>query len=84
MSLIKLKKALSEQEVVFGTERTIKALKTKKVSEVFISKNCPEDLKERIIKYSKINGANVNELKEINKELGAVCKKPFAVNVCYY
>ena len=75
---------MKEENLVFGTERTLKALKTKKVSEVFVSKNCPEDLKKRILEYSKINGANVNELKEINKELGAACKKPFSVNVCYY
>ncbi|MBT3395229.1 50S ribosomal protein L30 [archaeon] len=83
MSLANLRPALEEKKVVFGTERALKALKSEKVEELFISKNCPIDLKERLIKYAKIKEVLVTELKESNDELGALCKKPFSVNVCY-
>ena len=83
MSLSNLKTALKDNKVVFGTERALKALKNNGAKEVFVSKNCPEDLKETIEKYSKLNEIKVSMLDIFNDELGSVCKKPFSINVCY-
>ncbi|MBT4334471.1 50S ribosomal protein L30 [archaeon] len=83
MSLSSLKAALKEGKVVFGTEKTLKALKNNKVVEVFVSKNCPDELKESIEYYGKLNEITISILDIFNDELGSICKKPFSVSVCY-
>jgi large subunit ribosomal protein L30e len=83
MSLSSLKAALKDGKVVFGTEKTFKALKNNKVTEVFVSKNCPDEFKESIEYYGKLNKIKVSMLDIFNDELGSICKKPFSVSVCY-
>jgi large subunit ribosomal protein L30e len=84
MSLDNLKKAIKEDKLIIGTERTLKSLKKGIVKEVFVSKNCPEDLKNQIKKYVEISGIKISELEETNLEIGTLCKKPFSVNLCCY
>jgi len=84
MSLASLKKALKEKKVILGTERALKLMKNGKVTEVFVSSNCPKEIREQIEYYSGILGCKVNELDIPNTEMGAVCKKPFSVNVICY
>tara|TARA_Y100000310_G_scaffold308868_1_gene352407 strand:- start:2165 stop:2410 length:246 start_codon:yes stop_codon:yes gene_type:complete len=79
-----LSDALKQGKVVIGTESTLKALKNGKVKEVFLAKNCPEDLKKQIERYCEISGAKLNKLDQTNEELGVTCKKPFSINSCYY
>jgi large subunit ribosomal protein L30e len=76
--------ALKKGKVIVGTDSTLKALKNSKAKEVFLSKNCPEDLKKQIKRYCEISGAKLNELDQTNEELGSACKKPFSINACYY
>ncbi len=84
MSLDNLKKAIKENKLIIGTERTLKALKQGTAKEVFVSKNCPEDLRAEIKNYGEISGITISELEETNEEIGALCKKPFSVNLCCY
>ncbi len=84
MSLENLKKAIKEKKLIIGTERTVKALKKGEVKEVFVSKNCPELLRKEIKNYAKISNISIVEMKENNKEIGTICKKPFAINLCSY
>lgn len=80
-SIEEIKKALKEKKAIVGTERTIKYLKLGKVSKVFITTNCPEDVKKDIQYYSKLAKVEIVMLKQPNDELGALCKKPFSVSV---
>ena len=82
MSLENLKKAIKEDTLTIGTERTLKALKQGKTKEVFVSKNCSDSLKEQVKKYGEISGIKITELDETNEEIGTLCKKPFSVNLC--
>ncbi len=84
MSLDNLKKAIKEKKLTIGTEKTIKALKKGEAKEVFISKNCPELLRKQVKNYAEISNIPVTELKESNEEIGAICKKPFSINLCCY
>lgn len=84
MGIKELKTAIKENKLVMGTEKTIKDLKRGKVTEVFVSKNCPEDLKRQIRHYCKLSKIMLSELEETNEELGTLCKKPFSINICYY
>lgn len=82
MSLVNLKKALKEGKLIFGTERTLKLLKTSKINEIFVASNCKANVKEDIVYYAKLANVKVTELKETNEELGLICKKPFSISAC--
>jgi large subunit ribosomal protein L30e len=84
MSLDNLKKAIKEKKLIMGSERTIKTLKKGEAKEIFISKNCPELLRKQVKNYAEISNIAINELKESNEEIGIICKKPFAINLCCY
>lgn len=76
--------AIKEEKLVIGTDRTLKMLKNEKLKKVFIVSNCSEDVKNEIKKYVEIAKIEVVELKIDNIELGAMCKKPFAISVLSY
>ena len=59
----------------------MKALKAKKLSKVFISSNCPPEMKEDLERYSKMNGVELAQLDIANDELGVVCKKSFNISI---
>jgi len=72
---------LKSKKAVIGTDKSLKNLKKGKVSAVYITLNCPEEVKEEIKHYSKLSNAKVVELKKSNEELGVICKKPFSISV---
>lgn len=80
-SIDEIKKAIKEKKAIIGTDETIKNLKIGKVEQVFLTSNCPEDVKEDIMYYSKLSKAKVVMLKQPNDELGALCKKPYSISV---
>jgi large subunit ribosomal protein L30e len=81
-AIAEIKKALKTKgKAVIGTARTIKKLKLGKVEKVYLTSNCPDEVKEDIKYYAKLSGAKVVQLKQPNDELGIVCKKPFAISV---
>ncbi len=80
MSLPKLKKALKEKKIVYGVERTMKNLKLGKTTAIFLAKNCPEDLKKKIKKYS----VEIIEMNEPSDELALICKRPHMIAVMSY
>lgn len=81
MSTKKLKKALEEKNVIFGSEETIKKLKHGKLKIVFVSSNCKEEVKERIKHYCEVGKVELIEMEEANDEIGVICKKPFPISV---
>lgn len=80
-AISEIKKALKEGKAIIGTERTLKDLKLGKVSKIYLTSNCPEDVEEDVKYYSKLAKVEVVKLKQPNDELGALCKKPFSVSV---
>lgn len=84
MSLADLKKAVKEEKLIFGTDRTLKMIRRGKAKKVFISSNCPKQVREDIKHYAGIADIEVEELKEPNEELGIICKKPFPISVLCY
>jgi large subunit ribosomal protein L30e len=79
--LAEIKKLLGNEKLVLGTEETLKNLKQGKVAKVYLASNASEDLKRDIEKYVKLSGAELEQLSQNNKDLGTVCKKPFAISV---
>jgi large subunit ribosomal protein L30e len=68
-------KALKSGKYYIGSRRTIKALKKGEVRAVVVSKNCPEEI------LQKIKGFNVPVLvfDGTNMQLGEFCRKPFSI-----
>ncbi len=84
MTLTDLRNALKTEKIVIGKDRTLKALRNKKVKKIFLAKNCQDTLREDVKHYAKISKVDVEELNLSNEELGAVCKKPFSVSILCY
>lgn len=81
MSLKELREALKEKNLTIGSEETIKKLKTKKLTKVFLSSNCKKETEEDIRYYAKLGNVKVIKLEIPSDEVGAICKKPFMISV---
>ena len=79
-----LKKLLKENKVILGKNQVMRNLKLGRLKQVYLSSNCPNDTKEDIKHYAKINNVKINELSEDNEKLGTLCKKPFSISVLGY
>ncbi|MBN2367550.1 ribosomal L7Ae/L30e/S12e/Gadd45 family protein [Candidatus Woesearchaeota archaeon] len=76
-----IKKDLKEDRLVIGTNKAVKSLRLGKLRKVYLTSNCPDDVKESVEKYSKLAKVEVVRLKLANDALGTVCKKPFSISV---
>ncbi|MEE9525600.1 MAG: ribosomal L7Ae/L30e/S12e/Gadd45 family protein [Candidatus Woesearchaeota archaeon] len=76
-----VKKVIKEGKAVIGTKEVLKKLKLGKISKVFVTINCPADVKKSVKYYAELAKAEVVQLKQPNDELGTVCKKPFSISL---
>ena len=76
-----IKKAVETGTALLGTEVTMKVARAGKLTKVFLSSNCPEDVKAEVMKLSEIREFPVETLKLPNDELGVVCKKPYSISI---
>ncbi len=76
-----IKKLVKDKKVFIGLDETVKNLKLGKVSKVFLTSNCPADVRETIERYSKMAGAEIEQLEIPNDELGIICRKHFFISV---
>ena len=76
-----LRNAIKENNVIIGTEQTIKGLKSKSVKSVVIANNCPENTRKDIEYYSKLTGIKFESFDGTAKQLGTFCGKPFSIAV---
>ena len=84
MSVADIKKAIKDKKIFYGSDITIKMIKTGKVTEVYVASNCPERIKKDLWENCGIANIKLNEIEESNEELGNICKKPFSVSVLCY
>ena len=76
-----IKKLVKAGKAIVGSEETIKNLKLSKLSKVYLSANCPEEVKANVHYYAELSGAEVVQLVIPNDELGTICRKPFVISV---
>lgn len=81
MPLDEIKANLKGSRLILGTDRTIKGLKSGKMSKVFLSENCSERVRADVDYYGRLGACSVEVLDVPNEELGLLCKKPFSVSV---
>ncbi|MGF7117714.1 50S ribosomal protein L30e [Methanobacterium oryzae] len=71
--------AVDTGTVTLGSDKSIQALKLGKGKLVIIAKNCPNDIQEDIMHYSKLSDIPVYTYEGTSVDLGSVCGKPFTV-----
>lgn len=76
-----IKKLIESKKVRIGTEIAIKNMKLGKVERVYLSSNCPAEVKKTIEYYGKLGNVEIVTLEYPNDELGVICKKPFSISV---
>ena len=82
--LEKLKEALKKEEIVYGTEKTLKNLKKGETKVVFLSSNTPEEIRDEVKHYADLSGAEVVELDLPDNEIGLLTKRRHSVSVLSY
>lgn len=70
--------ALEEDRLIVGTRESIKH--ADELSQVILARNAPQSLREDVADAADSNGVDVTEFEGDNRELGAVCRKPFAAS----
>ena len=80
-SIADILRAEKAKKAIYGTDKTLKALKQGKLIEIVLSSNCPEKTKTEIEILADISTTKVSKSNNDSKELGAACKKPFLVTV---
>ena len=78
---IEIRKNIELKKLIIGTKSTIKNLKLGKIEKVYITTNCPDDIKESIEHYCKIGKVKILNINYSNEELGVVCKKAYPISV---
>jgi len=79
-----LKQALKEKTLVFGTKATVRNLRQGSTKHVMLSANCPKEAADEIRQLAKLAGTEVTQLNILDKEIGLISKKRFAVSVLSY
>lgn len=76
-----IRKAAETGKVVFGTEKSLKAVKTGEAKLVIVAENVPQSVREDIEYYSQLSGLTIRSYEGSGVELGTLCGKPFIISV---
>jgi len=76
-----LLEALKEKKLVIGNKEVQQGIIANSVKEVFLAANCPEQMKSKIKALAGLSEVPVKALEQTSEEIGALCKKPFAITV---
>lgn len=76
-----ISKLLKTNKLVYGTKSTMKSLKIGKLAKIYLTSNCPDDVRGDISHYSTMSKTEIIQLDIPNDELSQVCKKPFSISV---
>jgi len=80
MSLDEIKKSLKSDNMIFGADKVLKALRKKELEKIFLASNTPAALMSDVKRYTELTGTQLEVLPIPNDELGVVCKKPFSIS----
>lgn len=78
-----LKRLLKENKLVLGTKVTLKKMRESEspLSQVYLARNCPQDVKDEIAHYAALSEVPVEETDLTNEDIGVLCKKSYLVSV---
>jgi len=67
-------------KVLFGANKAVESVKLGRAKLIVLASNCPRDILENIMNYSRFSNVPVVIYKGTSIDLGAVCGKPFMVS----
>jgi ribosomal protein L30E len=79
-----LKDDLKKKAPVIGLSAALKSIKNGKARRIYVSKNCPENIKEDLKRYTGLFKAEYYELNINSEEVGTLRKKLFQIAVLSY
>jgi ribosomal protein L30E len=78
--VVNISNVLKENKnIIFSKDQNLKLLREGKLSEIFLADNFPS--KTLFENIAKMTDTKVNILKQKNDEIGALCKKPYAISI---
>ena len=75
-----LKRAISTGKVLLGARSLLREVRAGRAELVVISSNCPQDLKEKIMRLAGFSKIPVIQHSKTGVDLGTLCGKPFIVS----
>lgn len=76
-----LDKLIQDGKIIIGTDETLKGLRQGTLAKVFVSQNCPDNVREDLATYCNLGDVECIDIPYPNDELGTMCRKPFAISV---
>ncbi len=76
-----IRKLMADKRLVLGTAQVEKLVRQGKLAKVYLSSNCPPNVKADLTKFCGLAGIECQDIGVSNEELGVWCKKPFAISV---
>ena len=83
-SLSLLKEDLKKKAPIIGLNTALKSVKNGKATRIYVSKNCPDKVKEDLKRYTSLFKTEYYELNINSEEVGTLCKKLFPIAVLSY
>lgn len=80
-NLSDIRKAIEAKKAFLGTKQTLKALRDNTAGKIYMTSNTPEEVRQTVTYYSKLNNVDCQQLEQTNEELGMACRKPFLISV---
>ena len=74
-----IKRVMKTGKVEIGSRSSLNSIKNGEAKLVIISLDCPRNIRNDVMHYSKISEIPVLEYKGTSLELGEVCGKPFMI-----
>jgi len=84
MSVDQLKKAIKDETLTYGQNKTLAGIKLGKVKAVFLATDCNPDAKGAVREYGKHTQIEVVELDINSAEVAALCKRQHPVGILSY
>jgi large subunit ribosomal protein L30e len=76
-----IRRAVDTGKVIFGTRRTLRAIRNKDAKLVIVASNVPKPIADDIERYTALAKIPVHHYSGTGVELGTLCGKPFIVSV---
>lgn len=67
------------KKLIIGSSTVIKRAKKGEIQKVVKASNCPENLKNDLLQYSKLSKFEIEDFPGDSKQLGEMCGKPFNI-----
>jgi len=81
MAVDVLIKADKERKLIKGFKESLKALKSGKTTELFVTKSCSDMMKRELKESADLAKIKLTELDVTSEQLSAQLKKPFTITV---